>query len=265
MTEEIKGKLLNHPNFQQDIGESLAVSLYFMPSFLTHCRIDILAENETVFAELSVENADQEILEIESLQFKKEIMDLDLLQLKDHLPIGRDGITVYCIVKSGEELNFFHYWSPEKDSVYYRLSLSVFNFLLNHSKSEKILGYLEHLNDYFGFIPPYFCREYDDWQWIKIYGTLSWQFPFETDYPLQKKFEDSLNRLSLSKPILLDLSSFISIGGAYGKIFDKFFKKYRKTVLLVNETAVSYLRITGFNGKYFTDRTEAMMKIKSYL
>lgn len=61
------------------------------------------------------------------------------------------------------------------------------------------------------------------------------------------------------------MSNFISIGGAYGKIFEHFFKKYIKTVLLLNETAVSYLRITGFKGKYFMDRKEAMMKIKSYL
>ena len=263
MFEEIQTELLSHPNFHQNIGEALVLSLYFMPSFLNRFRLDILAEEETVFAEISLENSHQEILELKLPEFKSEILDLEILHLKDHIPLGLDGIIVSCLAKRGNEMNFFSYWSPENKSVYYTLSLKVFNLIFQHSKSEKILSYLEHLNDYFSFIPPYFCREYDDFQWVKIYGTLSWQFPFETDYPLQKKFEDSLNRLNPLKPILFDMSNFISIGGAYGKIFEQFFKKYIKTVLLLNETAVPYLRIIGYAGEYFSDRRDAMKKIQS--
>lgn len=265
MFEEIKTELLSHPNFQQENGDNMALSLYFMPSFLNRFRLDILAGTETVFAELSVENSEQEILQMQLPDFKSEILDLGLLLLQDHMPLGLDGITVSCLVKSGNQMNFFNYWSPENKSVYYSLSLKVFNLIFQHSQSEKILSYLEHLNDYFGFIPPFFCEEYDDFQWVKIYGTLSWQFPFETDYPLQKKFEDSLNRLNPLKPILFDMSNFISIGGAYGKIFENFFKKYKKTVLLLNEAALPYLRIIGFSGEYFSDRTDAMKKIQSIL
>jgi hypothetical protein len=266
ISTKIKAKIVEHEFFRSDFSsEMLAIAFHLMPSFLPYSQIRILANQNTIEAEIDIGDSIKESLKLDSTKILNNLLEFELMKLKDYKRLGLDGITVYCLCKHKNEINFFEYWSPDITSVYNKLSLFIFSFLYENFKSNQIQEYLEHLNDYIGFMLPFKCEEFEDYESIRIFGSLSWQFPFETDYPLQKKIEDSINNFSSTKPILLDLSNFNSMGSLYADIFNRFFSKYEYIVILMNTNAIETFKGMGFEGEFFVEREKALAQLKKIL
>lgn len=261
---DVESKLFDHPNFQiQDSNEIIALSLLFYPTFLQKSRMDFLVKEDFIDVEVTIDEKYFEKLKIEVQNFQSEILKLQLLEASDNLDGGRDGVVVFCLVQYKSQLNYFKYWSPDSKSIHYTLSSLVFKLLYNSNLPESISKYLEHLNDYFGFIDPFYCKDMKDYYHLKIFGTLSWQFPFETKNPLQKRFKECINRFSKEKPIILDLSNFHLMGSAYNEIFTNFFHKYKNILPVMNERAQNYFKNTKFINPHFTSMSDAIKSIAS--
>ncbi len=229
-----------------------------MPVFQIH----ILENHNIVKVECILNNSTKESFQFDSKTIRKEFIEMDIANLKDYFRLGLDGISVFCLCKFKNEMNFFGYWSPEVSSVYNKLSLFVFSIAINHLKNVEIIKYLEHLNDYIRFMLPYKTEEFEDIQVFKIFGSLSWQSPSETDYPLQKRLEDSITKFSNSKPILLDLSNFKFMAFTYKEVFANLFEKYENIIILMNDAAIKTFNQFGFKKEYFLNKESAMDQIK---